>query len=117
MTAWRIVVLICVLDVLPFLSGLSGAEISPKYIECQVGFLVYDFSKYLLENVMTSVGDKLPAIFDALQLENCNATRPVPALSTRLLASEKLLLNAYGKQKRIFVDPNQGNDQSVGDPS
>jgi hypothetical protein len=110
---WRTVFLICVLHVLPFLNGLSGAEISPKYIECQVGFLAYDFSKYLLENVMTSVVDKLPTIFDALQLENCNATRPVPAISTRLSASENLLQNAYGK--RIFVDPNQGNDRSVGD--
>jgi hypothetical protein len=97
------------------LLGLLGVQsLKANHVECEVGKLVFDYSNYLLDNVMTSVKERLPKIFDALNLERCNQTRPVLSFSTRLSASEEILRTSLSR-KRIYVDPEQGNDAGHGD--
>lgn len=85
-----------------------------NHIECEVGKLVFDYSTYLIQNVMTSVQDRLPMIFDALNLDRCNMTKPEISRSNRLAASQEILL-ASSSRKRIYVDPEQGSDAGEGD--
>ena len=94
-------------------SGPAIFSFNTRLVECEVGFLVFEYSKYLLDNVMTNVRDRLPLIFDALNLHHCNGTRPQIAASTRLSASEEILLSSHGK--KIYVDPVRGSDDGRGD--
>ena len=108
--AWRLLELPVLLSLLLFYQcngdGLSPINVEPS-LDCEIRNLAYQYAQKLLPQY-----GSFQAVYDALQLQNCNVS-----LSSGKYKPRPFLYQSYKEGVEIFVDAVNGNDENSGDIS
>ena len=86
--------------------GLSPVNVEPS-LDCEIRNLAYQYAQKLLPQY-----GSLQAVYDALQLQNCNIN-----LSSGKYKPRPFLYQSYKEGVEIYVDAVNGNDENSGDIS
>ena len=86
--------------------GLSPVNVEPS-VDCEIRNLAYQYAQKLLPQY-----GSLQAVYDALQLQNCNIN-----LSSGKYKPRPFLYQSYKEGVEIYVDAVNGNDENSGDIS
>ena len=86
--------------------GLSPVNVEPS-LDCEIRNLAYQYAQKLLPQY-----GSLQAVYDALQLQNCDIS-----LNSGKYKSRPFLYQSYKEGIEIFVDAVNGNDENSGDIS
>ena len=87
--------------------GLSPANVDPS-LDCDLRDLAYKYAQKILPQY-----GSFRAVYDALQLQNCN----ISLSSGKLYKPRPFLYQSYKEGIEIFVDAVNGNDENSGDIS
>ena len=87
--------------------GLSPVNVEPS-LDCEIRNLAYQYAQKLLPQY-----GSLQAVYDALQLQNCD----ISLSSGKLYKPRPFLYQSYKEGVEIYVDAVNGNDDNSGDIS